>query len=743
MATASLCPSLMNASATVIKGKIAEYAYKLNCPDENLSSRKRKRILQHLGKLQKQLKLEPQISSAKEVIYDNTSIEPTVSDEITEPKIVDEFGGGSKKRKKMKMKLINKEIAEFAKRKQLNHATRKFKYALKHGLSPDVHTFTNMINACVRCHELKKGKEILSTMVSSGIAANIVTYTTLLRGFAENGEITNMVSLLYDIAETDVELNERSLNTFLRGCVRVGDVTTGWRIFCIIAGNEEGEEEEEEEEERETMIARSDILKLFSSVEPNASSYEMIISLLAQDLRVGEALEVMEYMLKRESSKQSLSAGGRGLTAGDNPCMYLALTTAAVLADDLIKASEWCTVCRQQLKNNAGAELRESMKSKFMRISNNEDEEFIVNATAESKSTKLFLAHRRQEIDLDLQLLEEYIRVETLKDVIENSAEVHPAIIGISRFLYFGYDGYGDLVDWRINNSSRRNDERTKAPYVGFFDSLRCKFGIERLLQSHFQDWKAMLLKVEALTQTYIDHDSNCINLSAIFDGMLAHPRNDEPIFSEKRSSNLPIKMEICAGNGEWVVAQAMEDREKANWVAIELRADRAYKIYSRAVLERCVSNMAILCGEAESILARVENSSVSQIFINHPEPPERSGEHKGEGKHLLTLTFFHSLRRVLRPKVESLVTIVTDNLAYAIQLAAIVGKDPRHSFISKQLKANKERILHSNVDGVLIWSGAVGRKGGHISSGVSSYFDRLWENGQKKKRWFICLTPV
>ena len=51
---------------------------------------------------------------------------------------------------------------------------------------------------------------------------------------------------------------------------------------------------------------------MFRHVNPNASSYEMIISLLAQDLRVGEAFKVMDYMLRTDAGKYPVSAGGRG-----------------------------------------------------------------------------------------------------------------------------------------------------------------------------------------------------------------------------------------------------------------------------------------------------------------------------------------------------------------------------------------------------------------------------------------------
>ena len=50
--------------------------------------------------------------------------------------------------------------------------------------------------------------------------------------------------------------------------------------------------------------------------------------------------------------------------------------------------------------------------------------------------------------------------------------------------------------------------------------------------------------------------------------------------------------------------------------------------------------NLAIIGGDASSILPEIiHDNCIHQIFVNHPEPPERSlgGEDMSQGKHLLT----------------------------------------------------------------------------------------------------------
>lgn len=37
-------------------------------------------------------------------------------------------------------------------------------------------------------------------------------------------------------------------------------------------------------------------------------------------------------------------------------------------------------------------------------------------------------------------------------------------------------------------------------------------------------------------------------------------------------SKEVPVKLEICSGNGDWVAAQAKAEAGRSNWVALELK---------------------------------------------------------------------------------------------------------------------------------------------------------------------------
>lgn len=190
--------------------------------------------------------------------------------------------------------------------------------------------------------------------------------------------------------------------------------------------------------------------------------------------------------------------------------------------------------------------------------------------------------------------------------------------------------------------------------------------------------------------------------------------------------STLPVNIEICSGSGEWVVAHAASDlyyappradkrrhnadsdvtpKPRALWLALELRCDRVYHTISRSILENIVRhsqhmrqsrtdpttdipvagqsplsfsglpNLAIIGGDASNILPNhIAPGSIAAVYINHPEPPERTGGvGDSEGKHLLTTKFFKEIHRIL--SAEGTCTIVTDNLPYSKSLLEALAK--------------------------------------------------------------------
>ena len=131
---------------------------------------------------------------------------------------------------------------------------------------------------------------------------------------------------------------------------------------------------------------------------------------------------------------------------------------------------------------------------------------------------------------------------------------------------------------------------------------------------------------------------------------------------------------------GEWIACQAAADRDprtgapRSLWVGVELRCDRVHDMLCQGVFsasQRTVDissvrdamssgkpmeigyhqdslhedghvrdasvtldNLAYIGGDAVKILSeRIPSESITAIFINHPEPPERSAGGEGNNR--------------------------------------------------------------------------------------------------------------
>ena len=226
----------------------------------------------------------------------------------------------------------------------------------------------------------------------------------------------------------------------------------------------------------------------------------------------------------------------------------------------------------------------------------------------------------------------------------------------------------------------------------------------------------------------------------------------------------VPIKLEICSGNGDWIVGQAEAD-QKSNYVALELKYDRVFSIFSRMFMMsmnsvtfnesasfKGSSNLAIIGGDACKILpAHFMKESVGCIFINFPEPPHWSGDGSlvaESENHLLTTSFFLAMHRVLVSSGK--LVIFSDNRKYLRLLAEKLSVLPMQCRDDSQ----KDTCKFVNVDGVKasafeeivskgsenmikLYSGTPGPDCGYIVN-VSSFFDRFWQNGEYLDRAFL-----
>jgi tRNA G46 methylase TrmB len=183
------------------------------------------------------------------------------------------------------------------------------------------------------------------------------------------------------------------------------------------------------------------------------------------------------------------------------------------------------------------------------------------------------------------------------------------------------------------------------------------------------------------------------------------------------------VCIEVCAGNGEWLVARAAAPDASPStlWMALEMRHDRALAICARAAMAR-TEGVLVLRGEARAALRDcVPAASAASVYVNFPNPPLWSGSRS----RLVAEPFLREAARVLRR--GGTLTVVTDNAEYAALIAVDVGA-VRDVFDTAA-------------------AGTDGGGDGRVFSGEvppdygSSYFDRFWTNGERASRFFCVLT--
>jgi len=124
-----------------------------------------------------------------------------------------------------------------------------------------------------------------------------------------------------------------------------------------------------------------------------------------------------------------------------------------------------------------------------------------------------------------------------------------------------------------------------------------------------------------------------------------------------------PVHLELCSGNGQWIGEQALKFPE-VNWVAVEMRFDRARKIWLKTFREE-IPNLYVVCAEGAAFLRHyVKPGSFTESYVNFPDPwPKRS-----HGKHrLIWAPFLRLLGAAMRSGGSA--TMVTDDAPYRDQM--------------------------------------------------------------------------
>ncbi len=125
---------------------------------------------------------------------------------------------------------------------------------------------------------------------------------------------------------------------------------------------------------------------------------------------------------------------------------------------------------------------------------------------------------------------------------------------------------------------------------------------------------------------------------------------------------HVPIHLEYCSGNGEWICQKALEQPE-IFWIGVEKRLARVKKIWSK-MKNLNLNNLLIICGEAYEVTARyLADDKIKEAYINFPDPWPKNRHAKFR---LVEPTFVKELIRVLGD--DGRICFVTDDPTYSMQ---------------------------------------------------------------------------
>ena len=154
---------------------------------------------------------------------------------------------------------------------------------------------------------------------------------------------------------------------------------------------------------------------------------------------------------------------------------------------------------------------------------------------------------------------------------------------------------------------------------------------------------------------------------------------------------------------------------------------------------------MLVLQADAQiAVDSCIPKHFVDEVYINHPEPPERTGgTDDSDGEHLLTQVFFRKLSQILKP--DGRIVIVTDNKNYGESLRKISERSGFADFYANEHERRAQQgyipnaldTMPTSATGVTLHEGVP--KGHNNNS--STRFDRLWAKGEKNRRFFICVS--
>ena len=375
---------------------------------------------------------------------------------------------------------LNKDIALHASRKKLDEAMSLFDKAESMG-SANSHTYAAAINANIRCGSMEGAGELFEKLrTSKNLKLDVITCTTMMKGYCGDGNVTAALAIL-DIMKSlrpVVIPNIRTINTLLRGCVQTGEV-----------------------EQAEQLVSK---MQKEYHVQPDISTWEYLINLLCQSLRLEKVLPIVGR-LKSDTT-----------LLGELGYVYVNVARASLLL------GEW-KGCRKAIKNamdsiNLGEQ--QELKSDAAAVGNtmdgDEDDELDDNNNdnqtnykkevtggkkawkkgsgnnsnaadggmldTRAQSLTLFRQHKRAELKKEIQLMETLMESKSNNKSATSTNEFssYGLLPYFARVFSFSSQVESDDDD---NNGDKKDGKDKQALLEVLLKATQLKFGLDICLQ--------------------------------------------------------------------------------------------------------------------------------------------------------------------------------------------------------------------------------------------------------------------
>ncbi|MFA6118879.1 MAG: tRNA (guanosine(46)-N7)-methyltransferase TrmB [Parachlamydiales bacterium] len=140
-------------------------------------------------------------------------------------------------------------------------------------------------------------------------------------------------------------------------------------------------------------------------------------------------------------------------------------------------------------------------------------------------------------------------------------------------------------------------------------------------------------------------------------------------LFEEKKyfDSSNDIHVEFCSGNGMWIAQKAKENPD-INYIAVEMKFDRARKIWVRMHNED-IKNLFVVMGEGYTFAKHyLHGSNVSEVYINFPDPWPKKRHARNRIVRDEVVLEFHRIM-----KDTAIINLVTDDVTYRDEMIRVL----------------------------------------------------------------------